>query len=66
MKMSWFQYNELTEAQANALVDHYRAKNVRTEKKLSPDYLTWSVSVLLPESAKPPRPDRRYQQRYWG
>lgn len=66
MKMSWFLHNDLTEEQANYLVDRYRAKNVKTEKKLSPDYLTWSVSVLLPESAKPPRPDRRYQQQYWG
>ncbi|MCT4701199.1 hypothetical protein MUA02_04425 [Enterobacteriaceae bacterium H20N1] len=66
MKQGWFQHSYLSEEQANELVERYGAKNIKTEKSLSADYKTWTVSALLPESANPPRVDRTYQNRYWG
>ncbi|WP_108701579.1 hypothetical protein [Phytobacter sp. SCO41] len=65
MKKGWFNHVNLSEAQANELVARYRANGVETQKSLAPDYLTWIVSALLPESAKPPRADKTYQWRHW-
>ncbi|EDE3099813.1 hypothetical protein [Citrobacter sedlakii] len=65
MKKSWFHHTGLTETQADELLSRYRANNVRAEKSLAPDYLSWIVIAFLPESPRPPRQDRRYQQSTW-
>ncbi|ECC3255685.1 hypothetical protein YD04_002142 [Salmonella enterica subsp. enterica] len=66
MKKTWFQHSECTTEQADDLQQQYRARGVSVERSLNPDYLTWTISVRLPESAKPPRIDRRWQNRMWG
>lgn len=65
MKRSWFQHTGLTESQALELVDRYRKANYQVEKCLSPDLVTWEVSVFLPESKKEPRADKTYLQKMW-
>ncbi|MEL4014369.1 hypothetical protein [Dryocola clanedunensis] len=65
MKKDWFQHDNLTEAQANELIERYRANQVQTQKSLSADYTTWTVSALLPQADRPPRIDRTYQQKCW-
>jgi len=65
MKMSWFHHTYLTEDQAHELVARYAAKHVRTEKSLSPDYKSWTVSALLPEGTNQPRISRTFQQKIW-
>ena len=65
MKMSWFHHTYLTDTQANELVARYAAKRVRTEKSLSPDYKSWTVSALLPEGSCQPRISRTFQQKIW-
>ncbi|EBP4366241.1 hypothetical protein ACF5F0_004549 [Salmonella enterica] len=49
MKYSYFQHTECTTQQADELVARYRARGVKTERSLNPDYTTWTVSALLPE-----------------
>ncbi|TDQ26715.1 hypothetical protein EDF75_0766 [Raoultella sp. BIGb0149] len=65
MKRSWFQHTGLTESQALELVDRYRKANYQVEKCLSPDLVTWEVSVFLLESKKEPRADKTYLQKMW-
>ncbi|AKL11383.1 TPA: hypothetical protein I8271_003754 [Kluyvera intermedia] len=65
MKKGWFTHTDLTAEQATELVARYTAKHVETEKSLAPDYKSWIVSARLPESGKPPRPDKTYQWRHW-
>lgn len=65
MKKSWFVQSGLTENQALELMARYRKSNHRVEKSLSPDLISWEVSVFLPESGKSPRVDKTFQQRIW-
>ncbi len=57
MKMTWFQHPVCTTEEADELVARYRARGVKTERSLNPDYTTWTVSAFLPTSSKPARPD---------
>lgn len=66
MKKSWFIHQNLTTNEADQLVARYRKNNVKTEKRLETDFIHWTVSAFLPESRHCPRPDGRYQQRFWG
>lgn len=66
MKQSWFQHTECTTEQADELLQKYRARGVPVERILNPDHITWTVSARLPESAKPPRVNRCWQNRMWG
>ncbi|AMO48869.1 Hypothetical protein AKI40_2471 [Enterobacter sp. FY-07] len=66
MKKGWFHHHDLTEYQANELIAQYKARNVQAAKALSQDYLSWTVSVLLPESKNPPRVDHTFQSKLWG
>lgn len=65
MKMTWFQHPDCTTQQADELVSRYRQRNVPVERSLNRDLVTWSVSARLPEYARPPRTDRRWQNRMW-
>lgn len=65
MKKSWFVHSGLDERQARELVERYRKSNYLVEKNLSSDFLTWDVSVKLPESSRPPRVDKTFQQKMW-
>jgi len=44
----------------------YQRRGVKVERNLNSDYLTWTVSARLPEGKKPPRINRRWQNRIWG
>ena len=61
MKISWFRHSECSEKEALELVEQYRRRGRKAEKSLNRDLLTWSVSVQLLKSDKPPRPDRRWR-----
>lgn len=65
MKRSWFQHTGLTESQALELVARYRKANYQVEKFLSRDFVSWEVSVFLPESEKEPRADKTFLQKMW-
>lgn len=66
MKYSYFQHTECTTHQADELVAEYRRRGVKVERSLNPDYLTWTVSVKLPECLHPARTPRTYRQKVWG
>ncbi|MEN0581586.1 hypothetical protein AAIG39_21660 [Phytobacter palmae] len=66
MKETWFNYPECTTQQADDLLAEYQRRGVKVERSLNPDYITWTVSARLPESSKPPRANRQYQNRMWG
>lgn len=66
MKKTWFQHTECTTQQAEELVREYQRRGVKVERSLNADYLTWTVSVRLPESKHTPRADRRWRNRLWG
>lgn len=66
MRETWFQHNDCTTEQADELLTQYRILGMPVERSLNPDYITWTVSARLPESAKPPKSDRRWQNRMWG
>jgi len=65
MKMTWFNYDNLTSEEADELVARYTRNGIKTEKSLSVDVRFWIVSALLPESGQPPRTDKTFQQRMW-
>ncbi|EMK2609345.1 hypothetical protein QU896_03180 [Citrobacter freundii] len=65
MKFSWFHHHECTTEQADELVARYRAKQIKTERSLDNDFIHWTISAFLPETSKPPRQDRTWQQRIW-
>ncbi|WP_312670806.1 hypothetical protein [Pseudescherichia sp.] len=66
MKETWFYHVDCTTAQAEELLAQYRRRGVKVERSLNPDHVTWTVSALLPESNKPPRPSRVWQSKAWG
>ncbi|HGL6352283.1 TPA: hypothetical protein ACKFSZ_000955 [Citrobacter koseri] len=66
MKYSYFHHTECTTEQAERLIADYRARGIRTEKSLNPDFLTWTVSVKLPECGRPARTPRTFRQKVWG
>ncbi|EBP0846867.1 hypothetical protein LB05_24145 [Salmonella enterica] len=65
MKKSWFHYPNCTTEEAEKLMATYRRRGVRVERSLNFDCLTWTISALLPESARAPRLSRTYQQSFW-
>lgn len=48
------------------LVTEYRRRGVKVEKCLNGDYRSWCVRAFLPESARAPRTNRHWQQRFRG
>lgn len=66
MKKSWFHHTDCSTEQADELVKRYKARGVRVERSLNPDFVTWAVSAFLPTSNTPARPDSRWQNRIWG
>ncbi|EMU1126937.1 hypothetical protein WM508_004847 [Citrobacter koseri] len=66
MKYSYFHHTECTTEQAERLIADYRTRGIRTEKSLNPDFLTWTVSVKLPEFGRPARTPRTFRQKVWG
>ena len=66
MKLSWFQHPNCTTEQADALQAQYRRRNITVSRSLNPDFSTWTISALLPESKNPPKADRRWRNRMWG
>ncbi|EDU9146097.1 hypothetical protein [Salmonella enterica] len=65
MKLTWFHHHDLTNEEANQLITAYQSRNVKTQRTLSADPRLWNVAALLPEYAKEPRVDKRFQQRIW-
>lgn len=65
MRETWFHYTQCTTQQAEELMAEYRRRGIKVERSLNSDYITWTVSALLPEVNKPPRPSRRWQHRAW-
>ncbi|EPJ7090573.1 hypothetical protein NK529_005041 [Citrobacter amalonaticus] len=65
MRETWFHYNQCSTQQAEELMAEYRRRGIKVERSLNSDYITWTVSALLPEVNKPPRPSRRWQHRAW-
>lgn len=66
MKFTWFHHTDCSTEQADELLAQYQRRGVRVERSLNPDYITWTISVRLPESKNPPRADRRWRNRMWG
>lgn len=66
MRETWFHYTQCTTQQAEELMAEYRRRGIKVERSLNSYYITWTVSALLPEVNKPPRPSRRWQHRAWG
>ena len=66
MKKTWFHHTDCTTQQAEELMAEYQRRGVKVERNLNSDYLTWTVSARLPEGKKPPRINRRWQNRIWG
>lgn len=65
MRETWFHYTQCTTQQAEELMAEYRRRGIKVERSLNSDYITWTVSALLPEVNKPTRPSRRWQHRAW-
>ncbi|OAH39161.1 glycoside hydrolase family 19 protein [Enterobacter hormaechei] len=63
MKKTWFHHTDCTTQQAEELIAEYQRRGVKVERNLNSDYLTWTVSARLPEGKKPPRINRRWQNR---
>ncbi len=66
MKETWFYHSDCTTEQAEELLAQYHRRGVKVERSLNADLITWTVSALLPESNKPPRPSRVWQSKAWG
>ncbi|WJD77916.1 hypothetical protein QRD21_12655 [Klebsiella michiganensis] len=66
MKYSWFHHRNCTTQQADELMEKYRKRGVKAERSLNPDFITWTISVLLVEDKNPPRPASRTRNRMWG
>ncbi|HDT2442426.1 hypothetical protein [Raoultella planticola] len=66
MKYSWFHHSDCTTLQAEELMAKYRQRGVKVERSLNPDFITWTISVMLVEDVNPPRPDGRWRNRMWG
>jgi hypothetical protein len=47
MKKTWFHHTDCSTEQADELVKRYKARGVRVERSLNPDYVTWTVSAFL-------------------
>lgn len=50
MKFTWFHHTDCSTEQADELLAQYQRRGVRVERSLNPDYITWTISVRLPES----------------
>ncbi|MDQ2127995.1 hypothetical protein R4I72_05970 [Leclercia adecarboxylata] len=66
MTKSWFHYTECTTEQADELMATYRARGVAVERSLNPDFITWTVSVRLPEANRQEPTPRTFRQKVWG
>lgn len=65
MRQTPFVYDPMTNEEAEALIAAYTSRNIVATKTLAHDPRLWIVTVILPESLREPRIDRRYQQKYW-
>lgn len=66
MKLTWFHHHDLTNEEATQLITAYQSRNVKTQRTLSTDPRLWNVAELLPEYAKEPRVDKRFQHKIWS
>lgn len=66
MRDSWFQHPNCTTGEAEELVKRYLKNGAQVEKSLNDDFLTWTVSVRLPEYKYKPRTPYELRQRVWG
>ncbi|EPJ7184070.1 hypothetical protein N1Z88_000758 [Citrobacter amalonaticus] len=66
MRETWFHYTQCTTQQTEELMAEYRRRGIRVERSLNPDYITWTVSVKLPECGRPARTPRTFRQKVWG
>ncbi|CAH0169301.1 hypothetical protein ABEJ01_01225 [Enterobacter ludwigii] len=66
MKHSWFHHTDCTTQQAEELMAEYQRRGVMVERSLNSDYLTWTVSVRLPEMRRQERTPRTFRQKVWG
>jgi len=66
MAKSWFHYTECTTEQADELQRQYQRRGVAVTRSLNRDYLTWTVSVRLPEAKRQERTPRTFRQKVWG
>lgn len=65
MRQTPFVYDPMTYEEAESLIARYASRNVVATKTLAHDPRLWIVTVILPESLREPRIDRRYQQKHW-
>ena len=65
MKYSWFHHNDCTTQQADELMAKYRQRGLKVERRLNPDFITWTISVMLEEDKHAPRPNSRWHNRMW-
>lgn len=49
MRMTWFRHPACTTEESEELLKQYHRRNVKTERYLNQDCITWTVSALLPE-----------------
>lgn len=61
MRKTWFHQNNLTSAEATELTRQYQRRNIKTQKHLSNDRLSWCVSAYLEESNYAPRTSSQWQ-----
>ena len=66
MKYTWFYHTDCTTQQAEELLTKYQSRGVKVERSLNSDYLTWTVSVRLPEMRRQERTPRTFRQKVWG
>ncbi|WP_044856997.1 hypothetical protein [Enterobacter ludwigii] len=66
MKYTWFHHTECTSEQADELQAKYIRRGVKVERSLNRDYITWTVSVRLPEMLRQERTPRTFRQKVWG
>lgn len=66
MKYSWFHHHDCTTEQADELLANYQRRGVAVERSLNPDFITWTVSVRLPEVKRQERTPRTFRQNVWG
>ncbi|HGY5195263.1 TPA: hypothetical protein ACX3MJ_004956 [Raoultella ornithinolytica] len=66
MQISWFHHHDCTTQQADELMAKYRQRGLKVERSLNPDFITWTISVMLVEDKHAPRPNSRWRNRMWG
>lgn len=66
MNKTFFTHSNLNADEMQELKRRYQANGVSVAVSLSADNRTFILAALLPESAKPPKPSKAFQQRVWG